>query len=344
MKSKGRILGVWDLRAAPLSFGGPLFLLEEMLTQAAIHNAESEGLCFLGDTKGSSVSSFMSDVIGAGPISPAAVKNSTLLTTLLSLRGIEKCYGAASASSLRNLMSRNGGDWLAWPPLPSDEKPVIHEYGMSTFIKGFHRQFGSIPFLHSKPETLRRAFRFLKARVLPTAPVVVHLKNNPRETGCSNAAQHEWAAFFDSCLDRHDVKFLLIGNEGIAESISKLSNVVVARNYDLQLPEELALIELSFLFMGMASGPCTFALFGETPYLIYKNPEHHAKEMEKELEGHDHFSFAKPFQKVLRVNESTEQLLSQFLSVYSEPNRTAWKRRLAVAAEQIDEPTNVFFN
>src|SRR4051812_48464246 len=103
-----------------------------MLAQAVVHDADPVGMCFLGDSKGHSLSAFMSDVIEAGPIQPGAIKDSMLLTTLLSLQGINECYGARSAGNLRDFLRRGGDNWLSWPPLPSGENAVLHEYGMST--------------------------------------------------------------------------------------------------------------------------------------------------------------------------------------------------------------------
>ena len=64
--------------------------------------------------------------------------------------------------------------------------------------------------------------------------------------------------------------------------------------------------------MGMMSGPANMALFGENPYLIFKNPDHHAKEMAIELGDKDQYSFALPGQRVLRIWDTTTNLIEAF--------------------------------
>ena len=75
---------------------------------------------------------------------------------------------------------------------------------------------------------------------------------------------------------------------------------------------DLALIQACPLFMGMMSGPANMALFGNNPYLIFKNPDHHAAEMALEIGNNDHYPFALGYQKVLRIWDTAEILIDSF--------------------------------
>ena len=159
-------------------------------------------------------------------------------------------------------------------------------------------------------------------------PVVVHLKNNPREQGCSNANFDAWFTFFERCVLRYDVKFILVGNETTDQRILGLPNVLVAQGVEGNLSRELALIQTALAFMGMASGPCNMAVFSDVPYVIFKNPDHHVRETALELGQADRFPFAVGFQKLLREFETADRLMSEFRLLYTSSSRQDWERRL----------------
>ena len=75
----------------------------------------------------------------------------------------------------------------------------------------------------------------------------------------------------------------LVGNEDVDNRITELPNVLLSRNFQSNISRDLAIIQISCAFMGMASGPCNMAIFSEIPYVIYKNPDHDAEQMALEL-------------------------------------------------------------
>ena len=181
-------------------------------------------------------------------------------------------------------------------------------------------------FLWTGKERLEWAGRFIAEHVRPKMPVVVHLKNNPREKGCSNADQEAWCDFFMRCAKDYDVLFILIGNEEISDRLKKLPNVLVARDQGSTLSSELALIEQAAIFMGMASGPCNMAIFNDVPYVIYKNPDHHVREMKEEMGDSDRFSFSKPFQKLLRKKETPDGLMEEFRPLFEHVKQSKFEK------------------
>ena len=274
-----RIIGIWDLRRTPATLGGLLILVEELYAQSMIHKADSCGICFVGDISPLLTTPVMSDnedeVVELDRL--LCVK-SPLLTMLTNLQGVDTCYQAASIRTVKSYIARASSTIITWPPLEvvDDNGLIDYKYATTIFLQDFYREHGSIPCLSVKSPLIRWAIDFVERYVLPSLPVVVHLKNNPYKQGFSNANLDEWLAFFEVCLTQFDVKFVLIGNEEIDIRIAELPNVLVSQNSATNLPRDLALVQISYAFMGMSSGPCNMALFSKIPYVIYKNLDHDA--------------------------------------------------------------------
>ena len=65
-------------------------------------------------------------------------------------------------------------------------------------------------------------------------------------------------------------------------------------------------------FIGMSSLFCNFAIFSNKKYVIFKNPEHHCIEMERELGLGESFNFADDKQIFIRKNETVDLLSKYF--------------------------------
>lgn len=324
-----RILGIWDLRVSPVSLGSLLILVEELQMQRTIHRTDFADICVVGDAPHLLPIRGMKANGGLVTLLDSAIcKDSALLSALLDMEGIGVCYLCDTIAALRVFLRTSPYPYVMWPTL-NEQGLVSHRYASTTFAQRFYCENGFIPYLSCKAEPIRWAIQCVGRYVIPCIPVVVHLKNNPNEQGSSNADFDAWLAFFKACYQQYDVMFIVIGGEEIDQRVRRLPNTLVARDFGSNLSRDLALIQTAFVFMGMASGPCNMALFSETPYIIYKNPDHDAEQMALELGQHDRFPFATPFQKVLRVFETRENLMSEFAHVYTHVNRQDWERRLA---------------
>ena len=151
----------------------------------------------------------------------------------------------------------------------------------------------------------------LRLRQFASPGTAVHLKNV--EGAQSNADHHAWQAFFTRVAGSGH--FVLIGDDLVPPDISGLPNVTLAREIDGDLVFYLALMQESEFFMGMMSGPCTLALVNGNPYRIFKNPDHHAREMDEELGKANRYPFAFPNQKIIRQRETPDLLLREFGSM-----------------------------
>jgi hypothetical protein len=322
--------GFWDLTLSPMTIGGLLTLLEELKVLSEQHQAtEVElGIVWIPDDS-SPLSNLLGQAAHISLTESSACSEVPLIAMLLELEGVAACHLFRSGTDLQNFLSQTTKSYITWPPL-TPEGNVDYEYNYTHFIQKFFREQGYIPTLSSKAESTQWAANLIRDRVLPSTPVVVHLKNYIRPSGQPdwyNACMEEWQAFFDTAQSRYDAIFLLIGNEFIPQDIRTLPNVLVAQDLGSNLLKDLALIPLSYTFMGVASGPSNMAIFNPAPYLIYKNPEHHVEMMRKELGSSDHFVFATPYQKFYRRFETGNDILNEFDCIWQNNPVSDWKNR-----------------
>lgn len=322
--------GIWDLNLSPITIGGLLTLLEELKVLGEQHQAtEVElGISWIPDD-----SSPLSNLLGQNShislTESHAFSDVPLLAMLLDMEGVAACHLFRTGMDLQDFLTQMTKPYITWPPLNSEGK-VDYEYNYTHLIQKFFNERGYIPTLSSKTASRQWAIEFVRDRVLPSIPIIVHLKNHIRASGQPdwyNACLEEWQAFFQTAQSRYDAKFLLIGNEAIPKNIQVLPNVIVMQDSDSNLLKDLALIPLSYAFMGVASGPSNMAIFNRLPYVIYKNPEHHVQMMRKELGTSDQFVFATPHQKFYRRFETCNDIFKEFDRIWKNNSTLDWKSR-----------------
>lgn len=326
-----RVLGLWDVRKAPLRLGNMVILVEELQAQAELYDGEVDGVCFIHDSSRLLPVSATPERDGAmAPLDASACADSAALSVLINLEGVSSCYHAGSVSAVKEFLYRQLRPYVVWPSLDTldGRGRIDYAYGSTLFLQGFFKERGRLPSISAKPEPLRWAREFIETHVRPAYPVVAHMKNAPPERCQSNANVGAWGAFFEDSVARRDVKFVLIGNEDVDDRIRRLPNVIVTQDFGSAVARDLALIQTACAYMGMASGPCSMAMFSDIPYLICKHPDHTPDKMARELGDRDHFSFAAPTQKILRIFETRELLMSEFKRLWSQVDLQRWERRL----------------
>lgn len=301
-----RIMGIWDLQTAPLSLGGLLILIEELQIQRIIHSIDHVDIGIVSDKS-----------------NPRLINND-LISALKNMESVDAYYMTDKIEELRKLIASCA--YLTWP-LMSEKGIASHNYDSTMAIQLFYLQKGYIPYLSCKRNSLEWAMNFIRGYCLPRMPIIVHLKNNPNHQHCCNANFNAWLNFFNNCHKQYDVTFILIGNEEVIQQIRELPNVLIAKDFNSNLSRDLALIQASSMFMGTASGPCNMAVFSDIPYVIFKDPDYHTEEMKKELGDSDHFSFAAPLQKILRVQQTSKRMMSEFDYFYTRVSKSEWKKR-----------------
>jgi hypothetical protein len=208
-------------------------------------------------------------------------------------------------------------DELKWPPAPLRES-----YDPASFARliAIHASTARAPRLEWKASALERARAIAQRIPRGVRRIAVHLKNVPGQPDSeSNASMGAWAGLFWRL--QGEAIFVLLGDDPVPADVEQSANVLRSRRLGAMLADDLVLIQELDAFMGMSSGLCQGAIFGGKPYVVIKNPQHHAKEMAAEIGKHDRFPFAPAGQTFLRRLETESMLLDSFRALVSSIER-----------------------
>lgn len=301
---KRKLLGIWDASLLPLLLGYQLIFVEQLLIKNIRSGCELIDICILNR---SSRNIFYNTT-------PLIFKN---------FKDLNKVFFGKYETE-RTTQKKYFKTWNPFHyqhgkiSLPSD----------TILIQDYFRRNGSIPHLYVKQEILTWVNNFYKKNLGKCLPIVVHLKNTADKKNLSNANLVEWYKFFKSCQKFENIKFILIGNENVGDQICELPNIIVTNHQGIDIGKDLAFIQTACFFMGMASGPSNMAIFNDVPYVIFKDPAHHKNEMQQELKNKDHFSFAKPYQKIICKLHDHRLLMATFLNLHKGVSKSDWQQRL----------------
>ncbi|MDR3425546.1 MAG: hypothetical protein P4M13_10835 [Alphaproteobacteria bacterium] len=190
---------------------------------------------------------------------------------------------------------------------PSSDESVIACHNIDTTLRLQERFLltGARPYLQMSQTAKALAQNIISRYAADRAPITVHLKN--QMGGESNAAMGVWADFIKN---RRDAAFFLIGHDDVPDILKKMENVIIVSQHAPELAVHLALISAARGFLGMQSGPANFAIFSNTPYVLFKNPAHHKTEMNRELGDRNNYNFSYPWQQIWREHETLALLES----------------------------------
>jgi len=292
MIDKKNLIGVWDCNRADSRLGSFLIFLEELLLKCKIYNLEKIQIVIVGE------------------------KDQTRYTYWSTLAQFNSKIDSVMFEK-KNTFSLNESKY-SWPTAEFFDKCSYS--GSTLALQQLWQSAGKVLInLKSFDFVRQKAQNWLKKYVEKDFTIVsIHLKNNPDDQQ-SNANQDAWFEFMLNCHQNNlSVKFVLIGNDKIDSHISELPNVVLLKEHGGDIGLDLALIELSSIFMGMSSGPCNMAILSDKPYLIWKHPEHHKEEMEREFQGFKQFIFANEYQKLIQDWDTSENIQREFFNLFNQ--------------------------
>jgi hypothetical protein len=309
------LVGIWDTNKSPISLGGLLIFIAELLIQKRRLKTLSVDI-FIIDSSIERMIKFngLPERNHSGIRQKKAVKKYPFLAIINEIEGIKSLRISPSIHEINELIFKGKNRCPCWP---IDFISEGYQYGTTLFIQKLVNDKHPMAIIRFKAKTRFWAKKFLKDNSIGKLPVIVHLKNNKNCSNCSNADFDQWYSFFRECRDKYPVKFFIIGNEPVDKRFYTLDNVVITQKLGLTLIQDLSLIGEGTFFMGMSSGPCNIAVFNSKPYAIFKNPDHDAEQMKTELGDNDRLSFSSPLQNFLRVNETKGIIMSEFLRRYN---------------------------
>lgn len=318
--SKKRILAILDLRVTPSTYGEVLTFQEVTLIERLLHGADKIDIIWLCDPKHPARSDqritpdnyyyYLSDRL------PLAYVNPYLGSFLL----------MDSSEALEDYIKNNAHRYHIMPSV-RDYLGKVHTYReYFDRIQDFYRQCGYIPHLSCQPAMVDWARSFMAEKVRPHLPVVVHIRND-RVSSWDSIMDHNakidcWLEFFSFCEGKYSIKFVVIcGKDEVDPRFRNLQNVIIAKDYCTTVEQDLALIQVSLMFMGGRSGVCQMAMFNDIPYIVVnfspinENIPHGAAPV-----------FATPLQRWIWESETTELLIDEFTKLFDHIDINKWEQ------------------
>lgn len=184
----------------------------------------------------------------------------------------------------------------SWPP-DGKRGQYLHYYIHNEVLKG-----------GVKPLTMKSlpwATEFLKKH---DANYVIQVRNNSRTTN-RNSNWMAWAQF----MRRRKERFVVVGYKGEQNHEIRLPNVVIAKDFDTTMEQDMALVEAADVFMGASSGPATVAIFNSKPYRVF-NTNVFAGWVDGYIMegGRGHFRFSIENQVMIKGPESADLIEKEF--------------------------------
>ena len=315
-----RILAIMDLRFAPHSYGEALTFQEVTMIERILHGVDKIDIVWLCD-----------------PNQPA--RDDQRLTTdnyyyylsdRLPLAYVNPHLGSFflmdSGEALEAYIRDNAHRYYVFPSFQEylGRRWIYRNY--FNRVQEFYHQHGYIPNLSCQADMVTWARFFIKEEVRPCLPVVVHLRNDRSKTwGLAlerNVKLDYWLEFFAFCKDKFDVKFIVVcGKDEIDPRFRNLTNVILSKDYATTVEQELALIQVSMMFMGACSGISAMAMFSEIPYIIVNfRPDF------EDIPYGSSPAFVTSRQRLIWEPETTELLIDEFQNLFRQLDTSQWER------------------
>lgn len=189
-------------------------------------------------------------------------------------------------------------------PFLSSTKVEDFSYYSTLRLQALFRENGTRPNLSWNAEVEKEASNLATRIGHPF--IILHVRNEIGLNSNWNGDTSLWVQIVEYLIEKNQLSVVAIGADPIPGGLRIIPKVVHLASQNIPLSTQLALVQKSRGFIGTASGMASPAMFSAVPYLIFKNPRHHAKEMLQELSGGESLNFATDKQKLLRIEESFE--------------------------------------
>ena len=237
-----------------------------------------------------------------------------------------------SREHLTRLVTDNADRYLVWPraddfAIGEYLSPVV----FNNLLRDFYAEFGRVPQLGCRPFLLDWASSFYAAHVQPRVPITVNLRNNLQWDVHRNSHLDAWLEFFADCELRYRCTFVVIcAKSEVDDRLRHCANVIIAKDYDTSIEQDLALIHSSAMHLGANSGPATMAWFGLKPYLMVNTSFESvsffsAPGMVVDADAETRrLWFATPMQRAAKAVESKALLARQFEQMWAAIDESSW--------------------
>lgn len=332
-----RVLAIWDFRSQPYSIGDLILLQEVTLALCQEHQVSSADICFLAEPDEPSRPSFSALNVNAGNFKEFVA---SLVPVILAGEHIADFHLFDSHLALEKYVADNADKYHIWPAGLTYLNRTDLNYLSFAYLTDFYEKHGHVPSLTFRPALVDWARSFLARHVMPNIPIIVQLRNAGQYNPFRNSNVDAWVEFFQYCEDRFPVRFVVIGSKAEVDArLRSLSNVVIAKDFDTSVDQDLALIQCAAAFMGASSGPSTVAFWGSRPYSLVNAwvDDLLARIIVKHSWGVS-FAFANEYQRLVTSRETPELLIAEFSRLFSVIDATEWQVFAPATAPSGDVP------
>ncbi|MCX5662586.1 MAG: hypothetical protein NTW19_23140 [Planctomycetota bacterium] len=320
-----RVLIVYDITSQSLAVGDLLMTIAAGLVVRETHGLDLIDVALVHEDK-----TLKNPSLGIGPdrfvfhlapLMPILQVNPHLGSVFVFDRRVE----------LERFIAQQADRYEIWPAAPLYQSEQYYHYPIfNDLVEPFFQRTGRIPHLTSRPFMADWARGFCREHVGPDVLVTVNIRNNQRVETHRNSDIDAWLAFFAHCLGRYPVKFVVVcAKAEIDPRMRGLGNVILAKDHDTGIEQELALVDAAAVHLGSSSGPAMMPFFSDKPYLILRCNTVPDQYRNMHLEnGYMRFSFAKPDQLLYPGPETAALLEADFARLWAGVDQAAWRSRM----------------
>jgi hypothetical protein len=118
-----------------------------------------------------------------------------------------------------------------------------------------------------------------------------------------------WDKALSRIFETKSLNIVLVGDDSRPSEFRNKEGFFDCSILGLSLVDQLRLIGQSRLFLGMASGIASAAIYSDRDYLIFKHPRQHKRSMRLEIGKNGRFNFAQQNQVFLRAIPSMDEIM-----------------------------------
>jgi hypothetical protein len=311
LSSKRRLLVLYDFSSQPFSIGDILVIQEASLVLRQVAGLDRVDLALVYDPA--------SPVVPHPAFSQIDSENFLWhLPTVLQAAQVNPHLGSIflfdSHRRLEEFASGNLDIYDVWPPLLQyASREYLYYLVFNEVLFDYFQKEKTLPRLEPREPARVWAQAFLKRHVGPDVAVTVQLRKNPANPA-RDTDHDSWMSFFQFCLGRYPVKFLIIcARDEVDPRLRQSSNVVVAKDHCTSVEQDLALIDAAAIHMGASSGPSMIAVFSSKPYCLFNTDIELHRYKDSLRDGHRvTLFFGTPTQSFLFGRESPDLIATEF--------------------------------
>jgi hypothetical protein len=325
-----KIFAIYDLNIMPYSIGDIITFIAFVQIAGYRNNSDKYDICFIANHTGNGNNVF-NKLINRSNRLHYYMK---LMDCLQINDSIESIYFCNDYSEFFKLYESKASTSIPWPPLSVIQSQTYLHYIIYDGIKNFYNDTSLLPPVFNSTNLTKWAYDYFASWGENFFPVTVNVRNNKLFSQHRNSHIDSWIDFFLYCSDKFPVKFVMIcAKSEIDERFYGCTNVIVSKDSNITISQEIALVANSLFHMGAASGPATIAPFVDHPSILVNADllpymdKYNGSLVYYRDNRHVRLSFSKPWQYYSTFPETTEYLINEFRALLKAVNMNDWKRK-----------------